>query len=126
MDGSVPERVVLARLCDLGQELPESLEPHGERPIWFTQRAHAAAIGLFERIPEGVMAKADTAAILASLRALAQERSDALQAVLGTTESIELGFHVDADFDDVVTSFEDDGFVVAGTLDNGDVVEIDS
>ncbi len=117
--------VILARLGDLGEELPASLEQHGERPIWFTQQAHAAAIGLFERIPEGDMAKPDVTAILGALRALARQRSDALQAVLGNTESIQFGFHVDANFDDVLTSFEDDGFDVVGTLEDGDVLEIE-
>ena len=59
-----------------------------------------------------------------SLRSFAAAESDALQAVLGSTDSIEFGFHERASVDDVALAFEEDGFDVAFVLCEGKIVEM--
>jgi hypothetical protein len=51
------------------------------------------------------------------LRSFADSESDALQMVLGATDTIEFGFHEGASFDDVAEAFADDGFDVAFALE---------
>jgi hypothetical protein len=113
---------VLATVSDLIGRLPDALlAAHGGRPIWFLAAADEPAVGVFERLPEGPFDKVATAAILATLRAMSLEESDRLQLYLGPTERIVYGFHAEASVEDVIASFEDDGFDVIEAIVEGHV-----
>jgi hypothetical protein len=115
-------RVVLGKLEAISRWLPESMaKGYGDRPVWFILGMDAEIVSVFERIPEDPMPKGRAAAILGALRAFATERNADLQRVLGVTDSIEVGFHVDAPLNRVRASFEEDGFLVAATIEAGDL-----
>ena len=116
-------RVVVALLADLGAYVPDRLRVHGERPVWFLPEDDADDVDLFELHPEAPMPRATSDAILAALRAFVADKSDALQAIVGSTDSIELGFHTSASFEDVAASFDADGFeLVIGAITAGQVL----
>ncbi len=116
-------RCVLATLRTLGDRVPAAIaKPYGDRPIWFILEMDSELVTLFERIPEDPMPKGQVTAILEVLRAFAVEKNEALQAVLGVTDGIEVGFHVDAPYARVVDSFEKDGFAVVATIEAGTIV----
>ena len=121
-DDEEEPRVVLAKLSAVAKWMPEATaKMYANRPIWFILGMDAELVTVFERLPEDPMPKGHVAAILQGLRAFATERNDALQAVLGVTDSIELGFHVDATYAKVVDSFEQDGFLVVATIEAGEL-----
>lgn len=124
-DSDADERapaVVLATVRDLLGRLPVALiDAHGSRPIWFLAAADEPDVGVFERLPEGAFDAAASASILAALRAISLEESERLQVHLGPTERIVYGFHADASVDDVVESFDDDGFDVLEAIVDGHV-----
>jgi hypothetical protein len=78
---------------------------------------------LFDKHREGKVPPELTRSIMDVLRSFAASESDALQSVLGATDSIEFGFHERASVDDVAEVFEDDGFDVAFVLQDGKVVD---
>ncbi len=117
-------RVVVATVADLSGWVPElTAKQHGSRPVWFMLEQDADLAGVFDRLPESKMPKTSSDAILAGLRTFSLEKSDGLQELLGITESIQYGFHIDASLDDVIESFEDDGFEVVATIQGGSLVE---
>jgi hypothetical protein len=116
--------VVLGRLADLrGFGDPALLRQHGERPVWFMIRDDAEFMTLFDQLPERPVPPALSRSIMEVLRSFAAAESDALQSILGSTDSIEFGFHERASVDDVATAFEEDGFDVAFVLYEGKVVD---
>lgn len=116
--------VVLGRLADLrGFGDPALLRQHGERAIWFMIRDDAEFMTLFDQHPERPVPPALSRSIMDVLRSFAAEQSEALQSVLGSTDSIEFGFHERASVDDVAQAFEEDGFDVAFVLQDGKVVD---
>jgi hypothetical protein len=119
-------RVIIATLSALGDAVPADVSGrYGDRPVWFHLAMDTDKVEIFDRLPEDPMPKSKSDAILAVIRAYASSHNEDLQAVLGPTDSIQIGFHVDAKLDDVLDSFEDDGFDVVGTIEAGEVVEYD-
>jgi len=115
-------RVVIASVADLGSWIPESIsKKYASRPIWFIVEQDAEAVGLFSRYPEGPMPKTASDAILSGLRAFSLDQNEELQAVLGITDGLRYGFHVDASLEEVMESFEDDGFEVVSAIQKGRV-----
>jgi hypothetical protein len=113
-------RVLVGTVADLGLWIPATVgAEHGARPVWFLLDGNVDLVGLFDRYPEGPMASRTTASILGALRSLSVDRSSTLQGVLGITDQIRYGFHVSASLEDVVESFEDDGFEVVMALRDG-------
>jgi hypothetical protein len=124
-DDELPPRVLIARVADVARWMPEGVgKKFADRPIWFLVREDEELVGLFDRIPEDPMPKGQVAAILGGLRAFAEEHADDLQRLLGVTDSIGYGFHVDAPLGRVRASFEDDGFELVGSI-AGDRVVVD-
>ena len=116
--------VVLGRLSDLrGFGDPGLLRKHGDRPIWFMIQDDADFMTLFDRHPERPVAPSLSRSIMDVLRSFAASESDALQTVLGSTDTIEFGFHERASVDEVEEAFADDGFDVAFVLRDGKVVD---
>jgi len=116
--------VVLGRLADLrGFGDAALLRQHGERPVWFMIRDDAEFMTLFDQLPERPVPPALSRSIMEVLRSFAAAESDALQSILGATDSIEFGFHERASVDDVAQAFEEDGFDVAFVLYEGKVVD---
>jgi hypothetical protein len=127
--------VVLGRLSDLrGFGDPALLRKHAERPVWFMIQDDADFMTLFDQLPERPVHRlgatpqapfppAISHSIMDVLRSFAAAESDALQSILGATDSIEFGFHERASVDDVAQAFEEDGFDVAFVLYEGKVVE---
>lgn len=121
-DEEVAARVLVGTIADMGPWIPEPIaRRHAERPVWFHLAAYDQLVGVFDRYPEGPMAGAETSAILAGLRAFSLDQSSELQAILGVTQELRYGFHVDASLEDVVESFEDDGFEVLEAVRAGRV-----
>lgn len=121
-EGAAPA-VVIARLSDLGPVA--SIAGAGTQPdrvVWFLSKHDAELAGIFERYPEKPLPSGTTKAILAGLREFCLDRSDRLQVYVGTTDGIEYGFHVDATMEQVIESFEDDGFEVFEAIEAGQVV----
>ncbi len=117
--------VVLGRLSDLkGYVDPALLRAHKDRPVWFMIQDDADFMTLFDKHPERPVPASLSRSIMDSLRSFAAAESDALQAVLGSTDSIEFGFHERASVDDVALAFEEDGFDVAFVLCDGKIVEM--
>jgi hypothetical protein len=111
---------IIARLSDIAKHAdPAMVKAYGDRPIWFILGMDAELVTLFERIPEDPMPKGRVEAILRAVRSFAAEHNEELQAVLGVTDSIEFGFHIDAPVAKVRASFEEDGFFVVGTIEEG-------
>jgi len=104
-------RVVVARLSDLGP-VPPPLAAHASRPIWFVVEDEADEANLFLRHPEKPVPRAASASVFERIRAFAERETEVLQALLGVTTSIEIGWHTSASYEDVVGSFEEDGFEV--------------
>lgn len=124
-DEEVPA-VVLARLRDLGEIVPAELRKvYGNRPVWYLLSMDAELVTVFEQLPEDPMPKGKVTAIMAALRAFAEAHNEELQQVLGVTDSLEVGFHVDAQLDRVREAFEEDGFMIVGEIDNGVVRELE-
>ncbi len=124
-DEDEPPRVVLGRVGDIRSWLsPQLAHRHKERPVWFVLEMDEDFVGVFERIPEGPMPPPESSSILSGLREMAAEKSDQLQQWLGPTDSIVFGFHTSATLDEVQKAFEDDGFLVVGTLREGRVEPI--
>ena len=118
--------VVIARIGDVAAWMPEGVgKKFGTLACWFLLEDDAELVGLFERVPEDPLSKGQVAAILGGLRAFASERADELQALLGPSDGIGLGFHTDATLARVHASFEEDGFAIVGRVEAGHVVEID-
>jgi hypothetical protein len=116
--------VVLGRLSDLrGFGDSGLLRKHGDRPVWFMIQDDADFMTLFDRHPERPVPPALSRSIMDVLRSFAAAESDALQAVLGSTDAIEFGFHERASVDEVTEAFEEDGFDVAFVLRDGKVVD---
>jgi hypothetical protein len=116
--------VVLGRLSDLrGYGDPGLLRKHGERPVWFIIQDDADFMTLFDRHRERPVPPALSRSIMDVLRSFAASESDALQTVLGSTDTIEFGFHEGASVDEVTEVFEEDGFDVAFVLRDGKVVD---
>jgi hypothetical protein len=114
---------ILATVKDLAKWMPEGIVgAYGARPVWFVLAMDAELVTVFERIPEDPMPKGKIEAILSGLRTFAKERNAELQQLLGPTDGIQLGFHVDAPLSRVVESFEEDGFdVIEGAIVDGEV-----
>lgn len=120
-DGA-PPRVVIARLADLA--VAGAPAAQADRPVWFVLEDDADAVELFSRLPEAPLPRPATQAVFAALRSFAADKTDALQEVLGVTDSIEIGFHASADLEDVAASFEEDGFdVILGAIEGGKLLE---
>ena len=116
--------VVLGRLSDLrGYGDPGLLRKHGDRPVWFMIQDDADFMTLFDRHRERPVPPALSRSIMDVLRSFAASESDALQTVLGSTDTIEFGFHEGASVDEVTEVFEEDGFDVAFVLRDGKVVD---
>lgn len=116
-------RVIVATVGDLGSWIPEaSRVTYASRPVWFLREQDAQLVGVFERLPEGVMAKDASDAILAGLRSFSLDQNENLQWLLGVTGGMQYGFHVDASLDEVVESFEDDGFIVVPAVSGGRIL----
>jgi hypothetical protein len=121
-DEDEPPRVVLGRVGDVRSWLsPQLAHKHRDRPIWFVLAMDEDFVGIFERIPEGPMPPQESSSILSGLREMAADESDRLQEWLGPTDSIVFGFHTSATLGEVRKAFEDDGFLVVGTLREGRV-----
>jgi hypothetical protein len=58
------------------------------------------------------MPPADAASLLATIRKFATDNALNLQTLLGPTDQLRVGFHTSASMEEVVESFEDDGFDV--------------
>jgi hypothetical protein len=116
LDEEAP-RVVLGTLSDLA--LGSSSQ--GTRPVWFVRDEDAELVGLIERYPEGPMPAPLVEKLLTSLRQFAATNALDLQTLLGPTERLHYGFHTSAELDEVVESFEDDGFEVLLGLEDGSV-----
>jgi hypothetical protein len=124
-EGEIPF-VVIAKIADVAAWMPDGLgKKFGHLACWFLLEQDGEMVGLFDRVPEDPMSKGQVAAILGGLRAFATERADELQAVLGPSDGIGLGFHADASIDKVIDSFEEDGFEIAGEIENGEVIELE-
>ena len=122
-DDEIGPTVVLGRFGDLRGFADATLvKKHAEKPIWFLVEDEADLMELFVRHPEKPVPRGAAEALLGVLRSFAAAESDALQALLGPTDQIGFGYHENASFDDVVASFEDDGFEVAFALYEGKVV----
>lgn len=122
-DGEEVPCVVLGRLSDLrGYGDAGLLRKHGDRPVWFMIQDDADFVTLFDKHPERPVPPALSRSIMDVLRSFAASESDALQTVLGATDTIEFGFHERASIDEVAEAFEDDGFDVAFVLQDGKVV----
>lgn len=116
--------VVLGRLQDLrGFGDAALLRKYGERPVWFMIQDDADFMTLFDQLPERPVPPTLSRSIMDILRSFAASESDALQTVLGATDTIEFGFHERASVDDVAMAFEEDGFDVAFVLQDGKVVD---
>jgi len=122
-DDELAPRVVIGRFSDLaGFADPALLKKNAERPIWFLIDDDDDLHELFMRFPERPTPRSASEPLLAALRSFAAAESDALQALLGPTDSIGFGYHEGATLDDVVESFEDDGFEVLFAIENGKIV----
>lgn len=113
---------ILATVADLATWMPEGIAKiYGDRPVWFLLEMDADSVTVFEQLPEDPMPKGKVEAILSGLRRFAGERADELQALLGPSDGISFGFHVDAKLDRVVDAFENDGFFVLKSIRDGEI-----
>ncbi len=117
-----PPRVVVALFGDLGNWIPKGEPP--DRTAWFLAQHDAGLVEIFDRLPEGSMPPQTSRAILAGLRSFAVDQSATLQRYIGPTGSIHYGFHVDATLEQVVQSFEQDGFEVVDAVRDGRVLVV--
>ncbi|MDC3985704.1 hypothetical protein [Polyangium jinanense] len=122
-DDELAPTVIVGRFGDLRGFADAALvKKYAERPVWFLIEDDADLVELFVRHPEKPAPRATAETLLSVLRSFAAAESEALQALLGPTDQIGFGYHENASFDDVVASFEDDGFEVAFALYEGKVV----
>ncbi|MBL9025444.1 MAG: hypothetical protein JNL21_24830 [Myxococcales bacterium] len=113
---------IIGTVRDLAKWMPPGIaETFGARPVWFILEMDAELVTVFEQIPEDPMPKGKVEAILTGLRTFANERNTELQTVLGPTDGLSFGFHVDASLDRVIEAFEEDGFEVIEALAEGEV-----
>ncbi|HQB44454.1 MAG TPA: hypothetical protein PLV85_12660 [Polyangiaceae bacterium] len=110
-------RVVVGTLADLDVETA-----HPDRPIWILLEEHHDEVGVFERYPEAPMPSATIASLLSAIRQFTEKHASGLQTLLGPTDRLRMGFHTSATLEEVVESFEDDGFDVLLGIHNGQVV----
>lgn len=116
-------RVIVATVGDLGAWIPDLYRlPNASRPVWFLREQDAPLVGVFERLPESSMAKEASDAILAGLRSFSLDQNENMQWLLGVTGGMQYGFHVDASLEDIVESFEDDGFIVIPAVNEGKIL----
>jgi hypothetical protein len=118
-----PPRVVVALFGDLGKWIPKG--EAADRAAWFLAQDDAGLVGIFDRLPEGSMPPQACRAILAGLRSFSLDQSASLQRYIGPTSSIHYGFHVDATLDQIVESFEQDGFEVVDAVRDGRVLVVE-
>lgn len=122
-DDDPAPRVIIATVADLGSWIPEAYRlRHASRPVWFLREGDSQLVGVFERLPEGTMEREASDAILAGLRAFSLDQNENMQWLLGVTGGMQYGFHVDASLEDVVESFEDDGFIVVPAVNEGRIL----
>lgn len=113
---------IVATVRDLAKWMaPGIADTYGTRPVWFILEMDAELVTVFEQIPEDPMPKGKVEAILAGLRSFATERNAELQTVLGPTDGISFGFHVDAPLDRVIEALENDGFEVIEAIEEGEL-----
>lgn len=113
---------ILTTVRDLAKWMPAGVaDTYGSRPVWFLLEMDAELVTIFEQVPEDPMPKGKVEAILTGLRAFATERNTELQTVLGPTDGISFGFHVDASLDRVIEAFEEDGFDVIEAIREGEI-----
>jgi hypothetical protein len=113
---------IIGTVRDLAKWMPPGIaETFGARPVWFILEMDAELVTVFEQIPEDPMPKGKVEAILTGLRTFAKERNTELQTVLGPTDGLSFGFHVDASLDRVIEAFEEDGFEVIEAIAEGEV-----
>jgi hypothetical protein len=122
-DDEETPKVVVAMLRDLSPWIPASAtEGQPDRVAWFLPKRDADLVGVFERYPEASLSPSAARPILQGLREFCLDQSESLQLYVGVTEGIEYGFHVDASLEQIVESFEDDGFEVIDAIRGGRVV----
>ena len=68
------------------------------------------------------MPSATIASLLSAIRQFTEKHASGLQTLLGPTDRLRMGFHTSATLEEVVESFEDDGFDVLLGIHNGQVV----
>jgi hypothetical protein len=113
---------IITTVRELAKWMPPGVvEIYGSRPAWFVLEMDAELVTIFEQVPEDPMPKGKVEAILTGLRAFATERNTELQTILGPTDGISFGFHVDAALDRVVEAFEEDGFEVLEAIQEGEI-----
>lgn len=116
-------RVIIATVADLGAWIPDLYRsPYASRPVWFLREQDSQLAAVFERLPEGDMPKDASDAILAGLRSFSLDQNENMQWLLGVTGGMQYGFHVDASLEEVVESFEDDGFIVVPAVKDGRIL----
>ncbi len=122
-EGQEEPRVIVAMLSQLRPWIPASaIEGQPDRVAWFLPGQDAELVGLFERYPEPSVPVLVSRPILQGLREFCLDQSQSLQRYVGVTERIEYGFHVGASLEQIVESFEDDGFEVIDAIRDGRVV----
>ena len=114
-------RVLIGRVADLGAYAPRPMSEHeASLVLWFLLTGDANLVGVFSRYPEGSLPSGRSEAILAAMRKFSIDRSAELQQLLGVSDGVQYGFHIDASLDQVAESFEDDGFEIVGVLRDGE------
>jgi len=118
-EGDEAPLVVVATVADLSPWMPPKIaRQHGARPVWFLLERDASLVGVFQRYAEGPMDQSVTDGILGGLRAFSTDKNQELQLLLGPTDRLQFGFHVSASLEEVVDTFQDDGFdVLSGLAD---------
>ncbi len=115
-------RVIVATVADLGAWIPEAIgTEHATRPVWFHLPDSVNLVCVFVRHPERPLPRRPTDASLAGLRAFCVDQNQSLQRVLGITDEMQYGFHANVSFEQVVKSFEADGFEVVRAIHAGKV-----
>lgn len=92
------------------------------RPVWFLCDENESLVGLVDRYPEGPMPSQLIDRLMTGLREFATANANDLQILLGPTNRLRYGFHTSAQLDEVVESFEDDGFDVLFGIQNAKVI----
>lgn len=111
-------RVVVGTLRDI------AVGPSAQaiRPVWFLCDENESLVGLIDRYPEGPMPPQLIDRLMTGLREFVTANADDLQILLGPTNRLRYGFHTSAQLDEVVESFEDDGFDVLFGIQDAKVV----
>ena len=122
LDEDMP-RVVMGIVADLGRkDLGIEVRDHEGWPIWVLLEKHASMMGVFERYPEDPGSDEWVPIVFDELRRFVRDHGEDLQKLLGATDALRIGFHTNAPLEDVVESFEDDGFDVLFGIEDGMVV----